>query len=341
MRTLSSLITVGFSTALAAQCPFDPTISPNDLILCPNEQAVLTTQEYDSYQWYKEGVLIPGADQQTLMVDAFQDGGASFSVEATLDGCTEMSPNALVDGWVFLPPYVIHAGAEALYISGEGISHHCLGDSVWLIFSYSENIQWTNNNADIPGASDDSLLVVTNGSYSASGAPSVCPNYSAQLGVTVNIVFDAPIVPEITLADGELCATPAGVAYAWMLNGAPIGGNTPCLDVTGGGAYAVSVTYDPDCSLPSAPFLITNINEQVVMGRPSVFPVPAKDRVTVQWPDGRTVGAWQLIDVTGRTVTEGNEPTGSTITIDLAGIGTGRYWVRSGHGEPAMITVGR
>lgn len=341
MRTLSAILSLGLSGALAAQCPFDPTITPNDLILCPNEQAVLTTQEYDSYQWYKEGEPIPGADQQTLTVDAFQDGGSSFTVEGTLNGCTEMSPSVLVDGWAFLFPYVIHAGAEPLYISGEGVSHHCQGDSVWLIFSYTDNVQWTNNNADIPSATNDSLLVLTSGSYSASGAPTVCPDFIMQLGLNIPIEFDAPIVPEIALEDGALCATPAGVSYAWTLNGAPIGGNTACLDVTGIGVYAVSVTYDPDCSVPSAPYLITGLNDRSGVGRPSVFPVPAKDRVTVQWPDGRPVGAWQLIDVTGRIVAEGSQPVSSSITIDLSGIGTGRYWVRTGHGAPATITVGR
>ena len=41
-----------------AQCPFDPTVLPPDLILCPNEQAVLATQVYDSYQWYKDGAPV-------------------------------------------------------------------------------------------------------------------------------------------------------------------------------------------------------------------------------------------------------------------------------------------
>ena len=80
-----------------AQCPFDPTVLPPDLILCPNEQAVLATQVYDSYQWYKDDAPVPGATDPGFLVDAFQDAGSNFSVEATLDGCTERSPNLHVD----------------------------------------------------------------------------------------------------------------------------------------------------------------------------------------------------------------------------------------------------
>jgi len=67
------LVTGGSSVA---QCPFDPTVTPADLILCPNSQGELATQSYDSYQWYKEGNPIPGATGQTLVVDAYNDSGS-------------------------------------------------------------------------------------------------------------------------------------------------------------------------------------------------------------------------------------------------------------------------
>src|SRR5215510_8040249 len=88
-----------------AQCPFDPTVTPNNLILCPNESDTLWTQVYDSYQWYKDGNLIPGATNQYYVVNAFTDGGSYFAVSATASSCTEMSPQVLVDGWAFLPPF--------------------------------------------------------------------------------------------------------------------------------------------------------------------------------------------------------------------------------------------
>ncbi|HMC97050.1 MAG TPA: hypothetical protein VKG92_05340 [Flavobacteriales bacterium] len=100
---------------VVGQCPFDPTISPTEVILCPNGSQLLSTQTYDSWQWYKDGDLIPGATAQTYLVSN-NDIGSEFSVACTLAGCTEMSPAVLVDGWVFLLPYVIHGGDEPYQI---------------------------------------------------------------------------------------------------------------------------------------------------------------------------------------------------------------------------------
>ncbi|MBK6754138.1 MAG: hypothetical protein IPG69_11235 [Flavobacteriales bacterium] len=143
-----------------AQCTFTPTISPNSVILCPNSSEVLTTEVCDSYQWYKDGSPIPGATQQTHSVSYFEDGGSSFSVEATLDGCTEMSASVLVDGWVFLLPFAITDGDPPYAITENG-AFYCTGDTAFLILDmpYDPAIQWTNNGAPMIGATDDTLVV--------------------------------------------------------------------------------------------------------------------------------------------------------------------------------------
>src|SRR5687768_10000242 len=96
--------------SVKGQCPFDPLVTPSNLILCPNESDTLWTQVYDSYQWYKDGNPIPGATNQYYVVNQFADAGSYFSVSATDSSCTEMSPQVLVDGWAFLPPFVMHQG---------------------------------------------------------------------------------------------------------------------------------------------------------------------------------------------------------------------------------------
>ena len=106
MKRNLTLITACLTTAtgLWAQCTFTPTVTPNNIILCPNDSAELTTQEYDSYQWYKGSDPIVGATSQTLMVHQYEDAGYEFKVAATLDDCTESSVPVLVDGWAFLFP---------------------------------------------------------------------------------------------------------------------------------------------------------------------------------------------------------------------------------------------
>ena len=159
-----------------------PTIFPNNLILCPNTSDTLFTEEWDSYQWFKDGNLIQNATGQYYVVDAFTDGGSNFSVEATLNNCTQMSAEVLVDGWVFLPPYVITEGLSDTL---------CIGDTLLLIMGlpYDTLIQWTRNNQPIPNGTNDTLVVTIGGSYSVSGAPSICPGFVQNLGLQLVYTF--------------------------------------------------------------------------------------------------------------------------------------------------------
>jgi hypothetical protein len=317
-----------YTLQAAAQCPFDPTITPDDLILCPGEQGELTTQAYDAYQWYKEGVAIPNATGQTLAVDQFNDAGYTFTVEATLNGCTEMSPGVLVDGWVFLPPYVIHTGDEPLFTDGNGVAHHCLGDTVLLVFSFTTNITWTNNGMPIPGETTSVLEVTSTGNYSASGAPSTCPNMIMPLGLDIPLQFMEPTQPSIEQNDGQLCAVPAGTDHQWFLNGEAIAGNTACITPTAPGLYTVDATYAVDCSVPSEPFIITGVDDLEGHRAPRAYPSPASTEVTIELPAGMTNGKWRLVDVSGREVMRGTIPVQSPLRMDVSALPAGNYWLR-------------
>ncbi|MDQ3051371.1 MAG: T9SS type A sorting domain-containing protein [Bacteroidota bacterium] len=182
LYTLLMMLLLGSAANMQAQCPFDPTVT-GDSLLCPNDTGLLSTQVYDSYQWYKRPLfggtaqIIPGATFQTLTIDAFNDAANYFSVEATLNGCSETSPEVLVDSWLFLFPYTIIEGDYTIGSMGELIL--CQGDTILLIsgMPYDTNLQWYDNGNPIAGANNDTLFVTTAGSYTYSGAPSICPNY--------------------------------------------------------------------------------------------------------------------------------------------------------------------
>lgn len=182
-----------FNTKTTAQCPFNPTITPANLILCPNESDTLWTEVYDSYQWYKDGNIIPGATDQFLVVDAFNYGGSMVSVEATLSSCTEMSPQVLVDGWVFLLPVVQSTGNYTFDGSDFLV---CVGDTIFfeLLQPYDTNVQWTENSSPIAGATANllfltSAVVSSTKDYNVCGAPSICPNFIQCLGVNLPVRF--------------------------------------------------------------------------------------------------------------------------------------------------------
>ena len=266
-RIYTLFLIVLFFNSAQSQCPFDPFVTPNNLILCPNESDTLWTQVYDSYQWYQDGNPIPGATNQYYVVSSF-DAGSNFSVEATDSSCTEMSPQVLVDGWLFLLPYVIHEGDQG-WFDGQ-YTHLCEGDTLILILGqpYEVNIQWYNGFNPIPGATDDSLLITTSGSYTVEGAPAVCPNYIAQLGLFVDVIVHQPIMPVITISNDTLYANPSNAtSYQWFLNAGVIPGATnQWYFPTVAGTYTVSIVDSNQCSAMSDPFLATGISENIQSG---------------------------------------------------------------------------
>ncbi len=188
--TLAAFIALMHPT-IHAQCTFDPTVTPNDLTLCPNSFDTLWTEVYESYQWYDDGNIIPGATNQFLVVDDANYLLSNISVEATSSGCTEMSPSVLVDGWAFLPAFVTNGGNYAFNGSNYEV---CLNDTITFEFSFDSNIEWTADAIPIPGETNQ-LIEITSSTptgvvnYGVCGSPSICPNYIQCLGVSLNVQF--------------------------------------------------------------------------------------------------------------------------------------------------------
>lgn len=324
----------------AAQCPFTPTITPDAPILCPGEVATLTTQEFASYQWYRNGQAIPGAIGQSLEVNSFDDAGYSYSVLAEADGCFEMSAQVLVDGWVFLPPFVIHEGDEPIAIGPFGESTYCEGAFVQLTLGmpYTENITWTKNGVPIPGATQPDLVVTAPGSYSASAAPAICPNSITQLGVSIDIAFQAPTQPVINAVDETLCATPAGEFYQWYFNGtAIIGSDQQCITAAEPGIYTVYVDYDNDCQVISEPYLSTSVGESYAQRPWTLYPNPSSGVVTVTWSGSLPLGTyWSVYDAQGREVRSGFMPVNGLLQLDLGELPAGTYHFQAAEHSKAM-----
>ena len=342
--TLAFVTSIALNLSLSvAQCPFDPTITPSDLILCPNSEGTLSTQAYDSYQWYKAGAPIIGQTGPTLLVDAYSSAGYMFSVEATQNGCTEMSPEVLVDGWAFLGVTVMTTGAQPLYFTQNG-PVYCTLDTVLLVMMlpYDTNIQWTNGGDPIPGATDDTLVVTSPGQYSASGAPALCPDFQQQLGVWVDVLFQEPTQPYIVQNGDQLCAMPTGFAYQWYVDSAPIpGANAPCIDVVPPGEYTVYVSNENDCAIVSQGFFVTGIGETAHQSDLHLGPVPASDQLTITSHDGTGVGQWSLLDATGRTVLQGDGLKRNAVNVDVSMLKSGAYWLRSANGFSLPVSIVR
>jgi hypothetical protein len=246
-----------FFCTLGAQCVITPIISPASPILCPNSTDTLrTTQPYQTYQWYKNNIAIPGATAATLPVDYVNDAGNNFSVFVTQDTCSGTSAQNLVDGWVFLYPTVMSSGNVIV----------CTGDTEYLVLlpPYEVNIQWTNNNVPIPGATDDTLIVTQTGNYSVSGAPQACPQFILTLGVTIPLNFSGPLTPVISYNNGVLSTLNSpGYTYQWNdASGAISGATAYSFAPSQSGLYTVTITDGNGCSATSQPFSwVVGVNE--------------------------------------------------------------------------------
>lgn len=178
-------------------------------MLCPNGTAVLSTQEFASYQWFRipwgggTAEPIPGATGPELEVSE-QDMLYSIFVEVRQDTCIDQSDTVLVDGLFFIPPYVIHEG-DYTYNPQEGVFEVCRGDTMFLNFSYEVNITWYRNGQPIEGEHEQVLAVTEAGVYTVEGAPAICPDYIVPLGLLL----------EVALKECQSALKPAGQAASW------------------------------------------------------------------------------------------------------------------------------
>lgn len=182
-----------------------------DSLLCPNSGGTLSTQAFDSYQWYRryfgstQSEPIPGATGQTLEMDYFNYAASFMSVKVTQAGTVYTSEEFFVDGLVFLPPVVQTTGDFTIGPQGETIV--CPGDTVFftLMNPYATNITWYQNGQSLPENTGQVLAVTDPGTYWVQGAPALCPQYIQGLGVD--------LVVEACTTDSREAPTLEGVVF--------------------------------------------------------------------------------------------------------------------------------
>lgn len=237
----------------------NPTIINGNVILCPGGQETLITQEYDSYQWYKDGSQIPGATAQTHEINYYDDVLSSFSVFVTLGDESAMSPSIFVDGYMFLP-VVVSSYGEGFWFDDEAFQmceYHELYFEIML--PYTTHIQWYRDNEPIPGANNSVYQVDQTGVYWVSGAPAVCPDY-IQYSLPLEVVVHTPPLPVINQQENTL--------YTSVFPGQWYSGNEPIPGETG-------ETYTPEAEGWYS-FEYTDSNGCKKMSEPYYFEMPAE-----------------------------------------------------------------
>lgn len=305
---------------LNAQCSFTPTIKPDGVIFCPNETDTLSTQVYDSYQWYKNNKPIAGATSRQLIIHQQTDQGYLFKVAVTKNGCKDTSKKVLTDGYAFSPPILIEGGDLGVYDPKKDALVECPADTVILTLGgpYSENIQWYNNYKPIPGATHQTYFVTTTGSYTVTGAPEECPNYIACECLPLNTFYETPVAT-ITKKNDTLFASTAKT-YQWFLGNRKIPGATQSYYVPKiKGTYKVLTEDKYTCIALSDPFYFTRGNQDII----TVAPNPVKD-ILYMHINSDNAKQVLIIDVYGnqkiKSIVAGND-----LNIPVQNIKTGIY----------------
>jgi hypothetical protein len=219
-----------------AQCGFDPTITGNALMCDESSTLTLSTQTYDSYQWYRREwhwedpnpnpwVAVDGATNQTITVTG-SDLLFEFKVAATLGGCTEESPLELIDGYVYGLPFMITTFEEGTYEQIDFAEYNvCSGASVRFENGYSiygHHTWFKCMPSDIPPDPADSCIIAgENGlTYTATGdgnygfyaCTSYCPNQCEFLGDFAFVKLNFGNFPFCALGTDDPSANPLAIS---------------------------------------------------------------------------------------------------------------------------------
>ena len=292
----------------------DPTITlGGPSVFCVGGGVLLSAFPGLTYQWYKNGVAISGANAASYAVTS--TGGYRVRVSNPATGCTSMTAADSVITLIDNPIAIALTPAR-----------FCWGGSALLSTTFATlgsgaNYQWSFNGTPIPGA--------TNGTYSApnTGDYSCAITVSGVGGCTVASndvsVNEVPLPDPIVSQSGTLLRVQTFyTSYQWYKNLVSIpGATTHTIAHTGSGNYKVRVTDTNGCQSMSSSYVLNG--GTTVVGNTSthninIFPNPAHSTVYIQ--SDVTVTA-VITSMDGRVVIRKANAT----TVDIAALADGVY----------------
>lgn len=173
-----------------------------DVLMCPwtDGTAYVTNPVFDTYQWYfkywfltDDFVAIDGATESSFTYDWYTYDQSLFKVIGTLNGIDYESNTIQIDSWAWLPLYFIYElTPDVTFDPATETFALCEGASFVVEIDnppYDTLIQWYNNEVPIEGATSSTYAITKAGSYTASAAPSFCPNSSSTTGIPIVVTM--------------------------------------------------------------------------------------------------------------------------------------------------------
>jgi hypothetical protein len=310
-------IVSGSAPVTINQPPPTPTISGTNTF-CTGGSTLLTSTSATSYQWYLNGGLIGGATNQTYNATA----GGDYTVAVTDANNCGTSTSAIFTVTVTPTP-------PTPTITPNGSVIAC--DSGTLTSSSATGNQWYYQGNLLPGETNQTLNVDTDGDYTVVVTVNGCPSApSAATSVDAHVrpgpAFLTAGGPTTFCAGGSVTlSSNSATGIQWYLDGNPLPNpNNQNRTVSVGGTYTVTLN-NQGC--------ISNVSNSIVV---TVNPLPATPTAT---PGGPTTfcagGSVTLTSSAGsgnQWFLNGNPIGGATNTTYVANA-SGSYTVKTTDGN--------
>lgn len=340
-KSISYLLTFWIlcnSLKSSAQCDFTASLSPDNLILCPQGTGQLNLSispaTYDSVKWFKwlsfgsfEAEEIPDWENSLVVnLNQFDHSGYSFFAQVYSGNCNEYSDTVLVDGYIFLPPVVMHEGSAEL--NQNGVWEVACGQNATLILMmpYTNSIVWYRNGIPIPNETSQVLNVTQSGLYTVSGAPALCPDQISFLGLELEYVVLPDPELSISLSGNQLSAS-AGNAWQWYLNGVEIPGATEQIyTALTEGYYQVEAVFDENCIILSDSIQVNSTGiASVNLSEIYLGPNPCSDILHIESENIAQNSRYEIISMNGQSVAKGSL---FQNTLNVSTLPSGHYAIK-------------
>ena len=280
---------------------FTGTLTPSATVsFCNNDSvlATLTAPTANSWQWYSNGQVIPGAVSSSYYIKQ----AGSYSVWFSNGICSRFS-DTLVASSVPAPPANISTYTPTTF---------CQGDSVFLFANAGTGLayEWKLNNVTIPGATASTYAAKLGGIYTVVvSIPGSCSTTSAPVTVTLKPNHPVDLGPDKTVCGNAIVSLDAGSGantYLWST-----GAQTQTINVDSSGVgygnkiITVITTKDSCASYDTVSITFIDCTGIEDLGQQQyirVFPNPGKGDFSIELPIGITHGTVELRDFSGRLV---------------------------------------
>lgn len=294
----------------------DPTITlGGPSVFCVGGGVLLSAFPGLSYQWFRNGVAITGANSANYT--ATSTGGYTVRITNAATGCTSITAADSVLTLLDNPIAIALTPAR-----------FCWGGSALLSTTFgglgtAADYQWSFNGTPIPGATNGTYSAPNTGDYSCSITVSGVGGCTVATGdISVN---EVPLPdPVITQSSTLLRTQTFYTSYQWYKNLVSIpGATTHTIAHTGAGSYKVRVTDTNGCQSMSGSLVLnggTTTVSNATTHNISIYPNPAQGIVYIQ--SDVTVNA-VITSMDGRVVIRKANAT----TVDIAALADGLYLI--------------